>query len=83
MLRKAFQIRQIKPGEGIITGLMLLYVAGVLSFYYILKPLRSALFLRDLPASDLPNACLLPALLAGPLVTLVFKFSRRISVIAG
>jgi AAA family ATP:ADP antiporter len=75
-------IRRIKPGEGGITSLMFSYVAGVLAFYYILKPLRSAFFLRDLPASALPNAYLLTALLAAPLVTLVFKLNRRLTVIA-
>ena len=54
---------------------MFLYIFGVLTFYYILKPLRSALFLSELPASDLPKAYLLTALIAGPLVTLVFKLS--------
>ncbi len=81
MRKRIGQLLQIKPGEGVITSLMFAYVTGVLCFYYILKPLRSALFLSELPASSLPNAYLLTALLAGPLVTLVFKFSRRLSVI--
>ena len=82
MLWKTSRIRLIKPGEGRVTGLMISYIVGVMSFYYILKPLRSALFLKDLPAKDLPNAYLLTALLAGPLVALVFKFSRRLSMVA-
>jgi AAA family ATP:ADP antiporter len=82
VIRRISQIRRIIPGEGITTSLMFLYIAGVLSFYYILKPMRSAFFLRDLPAGDLPNAYLLTALIAAPLVTLVFKFSSRLSVIA-
>jgi HEAT repeat protein len=62
--------------------MMFSYVAGVMAFYYVLKPMRSALFLKDLPASQLPNAYLLTALAAGPLVALVFKSGRRLSMIA-
>jgi ATP:ADP antiporter, AAA family len=68
--------------NGKITCLMFLYIAGVLAFYYILKPMRSSLFLKDLPAGNLPNAYLLTALLAGPVVTLMFKLSGRLSLIA-
>jgi HEAT repeat protein len=82
MLRRIGRFQQIRPGEGAITALMVSYIAGVTAFYYILKPMRSALFLKDLPASDLPNAYLLTALVAGPLVALIFRLSRRISMIA-
>ena len=82
MRNRIGQLLQVRPGEGVITCLMFSYVAWVLAFYYILKPMRSALFLKDLPATDLPNAYLLTAFVAAPLVTLVFRCSRRLSVIA-
>jgi AAA family ATP:ADP antiporter len=81
MIKRLAQGLPIKPGEWAVSGLMFLYIFGVLTFYYILKPLRSALFLSELPASDLPKAYLLTALIAGPLVTLVFKLSGRLSAV--
>ena len=81
MIKRFVQGLPIKPGEWGVSGLMFLYIFGVLTFYYILKPLRSALFLSELPASDLPKAYLLTALIAGPLVTLVFKLSRRLTTL--
>ena len=81
MLKRLVRALPIKPGEWAVSGLLFLYIFGVLTFYYILKPLRSALFLSELPASDLPKAYLLTALFAGPLVTLIFKTARRLSTI--
>ena len=81
MIKRLAQGFPIKPGEWAVSGLMFLYIFGVLTFYYILKPLRSALFLSELPASDVPKAYLLTALIAGPLVTLVFKLSGRLSAV--
>ncbi len=79
---RAWLRRSIRHGEERIAGLMVLYAAGLLCLYYILKPMRSALFLKDLPARDLPNAYLLAAVLAAPLVLLTYKCGRRLSVIA-
>lgn len=81
MLEPIARLLHIKPGEGVLTLLMFAHVVSVMFFYYILKPLRSALFLAELTKADLPKAYLLTALVAGPLVTLVFRLSRRISVI--
>ncbi len=69
------------PDRSATAALMFVYIAGVMSFYYILKPIRSALFLRDLPASSLPYAYLLTALIAAPLVAVVYKYGGRISLI--
>ena len=80
-MEKIFRILRIRRGEVLVTGLLCLYVAGVMCFYYILKPLRSALFLKDLPASDLPYAYLLAALIASPIVMLMSKLNRSLSVI--
>jgi ATP:ADP antiporter, AAA family len=73
---------QIKPGEGTITLLMFLCIFSIMTFYYILKPLRSGLFLKNFPASQLPYAYFITALLAGTLATLIFKLSRRLSTIS-
>ena len=67
----------VNPGERYITLLMFLYIFSVLGFYYILKPLRSGLFLKNFPASRLPYAYFLTAFLAGMLAALIFKLSRR------
>jgi len=72
----------IKPGEGTVTLLMFLCIFSILTFYYILKPLRSGLFLKSFPASHLPYAYFMTALLAGTLATLIFKLSRRVSIIS-
>jgi len=66
MMKRISQIRQIMPVQSKTTSLMFLYIAGVLTFYYILKPMSSAFFLKNLPAGCLPNAYLLTALIAGP-----------------
>ncbi len=73
---------QLRPGEGYVTLLMFFYIFSVLAFYYILKPLRSGLFLKSFPASHLPYAYFLTAFLAGMLATLIFKLSRRASIIS-
>jgi membrane-bound serine protease (ClpP class) len=36
----------VRKGERLVTALMFAYIFGALSFYYILKPLRSGLFLK-------------------------------------
>ncbi|MBI4483855.1 MAG: hypothetical protein HY652_13335 [Acidobacteria bacterium] len=82
MVKRFRQFLQVRPGEGFITSLMFLYIFGVLTFYYILKPMRSSFFLKNLPSTSLPWAYILTALFAGTLTTLLFKFSRRLSVIA-
>jgi AAA family ATP:ADP antiporter len=60
---------------------MFLYVFGALTAYYILKPLRSGLFLSNLPSEHLVYAYWLSALFAGTVATPIFKLSRRISAI--
>ena len=71
----------IRPGEGLITLLMFLYIFGVLTFYYILKPLKDGLFLANYPSSDLPYPNFLAAIIAGTVATLIFKLGRRLSAI--
>src|SRR5436309_3529720 len=82
MRKRLLEFLPVRPGEGFITALMFLYIFATLTFYYILKPMRSSFFLKNLPSSRLPFAYILTAILAGTLTTLVFKFSRRISVIS-
>ncbi len=79
MFKQISRILPIKPGERVITALMFTYIVGTLSFLYVLKPMRSSVFLSKLPSSNLPKAYLLTAMVAGPLAALVLKFSRRIS----
>src|SRR5512139_1703169 len=81
MLERIGIFRQIRPGESAATSLMFSYIFSLMAFNYILKPLRSALFLRDIPASDLPKAYLLTALMAGPLIFLVHRLGRRLSAV--
>jgi HEAT repeat protein len=71
----------VRKGERLVTALMFAYIFGALSFYYILKPLRSGLFLKNFPASQLPYALFLTAVVAGTLATLIFKLHRRVSLI--
>jgi AAA family ATP:ADP antiporter len=80
MLKRIGQYLQVKPNEGLITSLMFLYIFSALTFYYILKPMRSSFFLKNLPSTSLPYAYILTAVFAGTLTTLIFKFSRRLSV---
>lgn len=81
MLARILQRLPVRKGEWGVTLLMLSCIFGVMTFYYILKPLRSGLFLRSFPSSQLPYAYFLTALLAGSLATLFFKLSRRVSAI--
>jgi AAA family ATP:ADP antiporter len=71
----------LRKGERLVTALMFCYIFGALTFYYILKPLRSGLFLKSFPASQLPYAYFLTAFFAGTLATLIFKLHRSISLI--
>ena len=71
----------IKREERFITALMFCYIFGVLTFYYILDPLRKGLFLKSFPSSQLPYAYFLTAFFAGVIATITFKLSRRTSVI--
>ncbi|MBI2841409.1 MAG: hypothetical protein HYX75_24090 [Acidobacteria bacterium] len=81
MLARILRRLPIRKGEWGVTLLMLSCIFGVMTFYYILKPLRSGLFLRSFPSSHLPYAYFLTAFFAGSLATLFFKLSRRISAI--
>ena len=57
MLQRLAGKLPVKRGEGRVTSLMFLYIFGVMTLYYVLKPLRSALFLTNFPASQLAYAC--------------------------
>ena len=81
MLQRLAAKLPLRRGEGVVTSLMFLYIFGVMTLYYILKPLRSALFLTNFPASHLSYAYLLTALFAGSLSALIFRLTRRISAI--
>ena len=62
--------------------MMFLYVLGLLTFHYILKPLRARFFLQTFPASDLPYAYILTALFAGLIATFLFRLARRVSLVS-
>jgi AAA family ATP:ADP antiporter len=81
MLQRLAGKLPVKRGEGVVTSLMFLYIFGVMTLYYVLKPLRSALFLTNFPASHLAYAYLLTALFAGTLAALIFRLTRRLSAI--
>lgn len=51
--------------------------ASCLIFYFILKSLRAGFVLSKIPAGNLPYACILTAMFAGTVSTLVFRLSRR------
>src|SRR6266496_4677894 len=82
MRKRLLDLIPVKPGEGLVTSLMFLYIFSTLTFYYILKPMRSSFFLKNLPSTKLPFAYILTAIFAGTLTTLVFKYSRRLSVVS-
>ena len=71
----------VRREERYITALMFSYIFGVLTFYYILDPLRKGLFLKNLPSSQLPYAYFLTALFAGIIATITFKLGQRFSAI--
>jgi AAA family ATP:ADP antiporter len=81
MLQRLAGKLPVKRGEGRVTSLMFLYIFGVMTLYYVLKPLRSALFLTNFPASQLAYAYLLTALFAGTLAALIFRLTRHLSAI--
>src|SRR2546427_10329197 len=82
MRRRFLELIAVKPGEGLVTSLMFLYIFFALTLYYILKPMRSSFFLKNLSSTDLPFAYILTAIFAGTLTTFVFKYSRRLSVVS-
>ena len=71
----------IESGEVWVTVLMFFNIFSILTFYFILKPLRAGLFLAKIPAGNLPYAYFLTAIFAGTLAALVFRLSRRLSAI--
>ncbi len=82
MLKQLKSRLPIERDEWKIVLIMLCYIYGVLTFYYVLKPLRSALFLEKFPSSQLPYVYFLTAFVAGGLATVFFKLSRRFSAIS-
>ncbi len=82
MRKRLLDLVPVRSGEGHVTSLMFLYIFSTLTFYYILKPMRSSFFLKNLPSTKLPFAYILTAIFAGTLTTLVFKYSRRLSVVS-
>jgi ATP:ADP antiporter, AAA family len=72
----------VRREERFVTTIMFLYIFGVLTFYYILDPLRKGLFLKSLPASQLPYAYFLTALCAGAVAALAFRLGQRASLIS-
>ena len=82
MLDQIRSLLKLRPSEVRITSVMFLYIFGVLTFHYILKPLRAGFFLQSFPARDLPYAYMLTAVLAGTIATLVFRYGQQVSLIA-
>ncbi len=81
MLQRLVEKLPVKRGEMLITSLMFLYIFGVMSFYYVLKPLRNSLFLTKFSSRELAYAYLLTAFFAGTLAALIFRLTRRLSPI--
>ncbi len=81
MLQRLVEKLPVKRGERLITSLMFLYIFGVMSFYYVLKPLRNSLFLTKFSSRELAYAYLLTAFFAGTLAALIFRVTRRLSPI--
>src|SRR5262245_5398217 len=71
----------VRREERFITTVMFLYIFGVLTFYYILDPLRKGLFLKNFPSSQLPYAYFFTAFFAGFIATLAFRVGQRSSAI--
>lgn len=82
MIQYLRRLVPVKPGEGTVTALMFSYVFGVLTLYYILEPLRSGLFLKNVPSRQLPYMYFLIAFVAGTIAVITFKLSMRSSAIA-
>ncbi len=81
MLQRFVEKLPVKRGERLVTTLMFLYIFGVMSFYYVLKPLRNSIFLTKFSSRELAYAYLLTAVFAGTLAALIFRLTRRLSPI--
>ena len=79
MLQRLADKLPLRHGERVITSLMFLYIFGVMTFYYVLKPLRNSLFLTKFSSRELAYAYLLTAIFAGTLAALIFRLTRRLS----
>ena len=80
-MKRIRELIPIKPGEVSITALMFFCHFGVMAFYYILDPLRPALFVTNVGSNQLPYAYLLTAIVAGAIATIMFKAGQRWSAI--
>ena len=71
----------IQPGEGFVIAVMFAYIFAVLFAYYVLDPLRKALFLTKFSTNQLPYAYFLTTsnetLTADRQTTLPWAGSRR------
>jgi len=81
-MKRIRELIPIKPGEVSITALMFFCHFGVMAFYYILDPLRPALFVTNVGSNQLPYAYILTAIVAGAIATLMFKAGQRWSAIS-
>ena len=72
--------RDIRPGERGLAGLLVLTYALALFGFYLLKPVRDALFLSQQSAADLPLAFILSAVLAVPVSVAYSRASRKLGL---
>jgi ATP/ADP translocase/HEAT repeat protein len=80
MIRRLREFIPVRPGEYGATALMFACHFGVMAFYYILDPLRPALFVTNVGSDLLPYAYLLTAVVAGAIATIMFKAGQRWSI---
>ena len=70
----------LRPGEGLVTALMVAQYYLLLLTYYLLKPARDALFLTEVEPAQLPQVFILTALLTTPVAALYARASARMSL---
>ena len=75
-----FSALDIKPGEGVLVGLMFLYNFILLVTLYLLKPVRDSLFLVEMGAQQLPYVFILTALVAVPVSMGYSRYSSKVSL---
>jgi len=74
------RVLRARPGESRRVAGMSLLIALIIATNYILKPVRSSLFLSDLGAQQLPYVYLLSALILGPAAAALSRLAGRYPV---
>lgn len=78
MKRYLKSVVDIRPGEWIVTLLMLVNVISILATYYFLKPARDSIFLSQQSAQQLPWVFIITAFASAPIISLYSRAGRTL-----